>query len=237
MINLTLLFTLVATLTISSAQRPETSRVVHVLRDVEPYHRHYREFIINEINKARLNMSDVTSELYRAMTDVKQEYVKLAVDAEKTLVDDVNRNTGDPPCLGFLRTTIEHNMYMAGIYFSNCIDDLEDKLDAETQSVYLELQHNEKNYVRKGFLDVFHRENIVLDPETISYKLEDRKASFQQVPKSVITGLTNIVDGFRDRLVTARTVYTTCLVNNRNLLQVILDNTKRQLNTICRHGL
>ncbi|XP_055597584.1 uncharacterized protein LOC129747402 [Uranotaenia lowii] len=218
-----------------TSQRPKTLRVIDDLRNTEPYHKSYRDFVLEELNKARLSASDVTSDFYQNMANVKESYVKLALDGEESLLDDVDRNVGDSACLDFIRNSTEHNMYMAGIYFTNCIDELDVKLSAETSSVYLEMQQDERSYINNKLLDVFRRENMVLDPETISNKFEKKQESLKSLPTGVVSKLASIVNRYRDRLVSVRNLYEQCLINNKNLLDLIFENTGRQLATICRH--
>ncbi|XP_001842164.2 uncharacterized protein LOC6031352 [Culex quinquefasciatus] len=223
--------------TFTTAQRPSTLKVIDDLRYADPYMRAHRNLVLDELHAARLNASDLQSEMIQLMANQKQRYVELAVDAEKALVGDIDREIGDAPCLGYLRNIVENNMYMAGIFFTNCVDELDAKLDAETNSVYGELQRDEISFMRGKLLDAFNRENMVRDPERISEKLAAKTVQYQQLSTTAMAQWSSIVGRFRDRLVTVRSVYEQCLINNQNLLQLIFDNTKRQLSRICRHGL
>ena len=146
-------------------------KVVDDLRYADPHLKAYRNLILDELHAARLNASELQSEMIQLMADQKQRYVELAVDVEKALVGDIDREIGDTPCLGYLRNIVENNMYMAGIFFTNCVDELDAKLDAETNSVYGELQRDEISFMRGKLLKklllmtsiVLHSIHIQLD--------------------------------------------------------------------------
>ncbi|XP_058449134.1 uncharacterized protein LOC131429102 [Malaya genurostris] len=233
--NLISVLSLLTIITIRMAQRrPSTLEVIDDLRNVEPYDKLHRDEVLLKLHEAKLDASELISDLYRNMTSIKHDYVHQAVEGEDELLNDVDKNTGDLVCLNYLRTIVEHNMYMAGIFFTNCIDETDYKLGTESNAVYGELYSHELKYARGKLLDAFHLGNIVIDPKSISQNLI---AKLEQSYGELVSTLDSIVNKFGNRLGMVKSLYTQSLINNKNLLQLIFEITKRQLNVICRHKL
>uniref|UniRef100_A0A182IQT4 Protein TsetseEP domain-containing protein n=1 Tax=Anopheles atroparvus TaxID=41427 RepID=A0A182IQT4_ANOAO len=222
-------------LSVSLAQRETSLRVIDALRDLHPSYRDLRNLVVNAVAGAKLNSSEV---VYRFQVEVaarKESFLKSAISAEAGVLRQVNAQSVavDTSCLGFLRQSVDVNMNLAGVSFTNCLNTVDGSLATELMRIYAELAVNETSYVNLSVYDVFRGQNVFVNPQTIVDRLVEKLSAVQQAPIELAQELAQLVDAFEGRLGNVQTAYSNCLTMNDQLLQTTLSTVLVQLQQIC----
>uniref|UniRef100_A0A182NTG7 Protein TsetseEP domain-containing protein n=1 Tax=Anopheles dirus TaxID=7168 RepID=A0A182NTG7_9DIPT len=232
---LTTVVLLLGVLHVSLAQRETSLRVIDALRDLHPAYKELRDLVVNAVAGAKLNSSEV---VYRFNVEVaarKESFMKNAIGSEASVLRQLNGQavTVDTSCLGFLRQSVDVNMNLAGVSFTNCLNNVDASLSSEIALVYAELQVNETSFVNMSVYDVFRGQNVFVNPQTIVDRLVEKLSAMQQAPIELTEELAQLVDAFEGRLGTVQAAYSNCLTLNDNLLQTTLNTALQQLQQIC----
>lgn len=222
-------------LSVSLAQRETSLRVIDALRDLHPSYRDLRNLVVNAVAGAKLNSSEV---VYRFQVEVaarKESFLKSAISAEAGVLRQVNAQSVavDTSCLGFLRQSVDVNMNLAGVSFTNCLNTVDGSLATELTRIYAELAVNETSYVNLSVYDVFRGQNVFVNPQTIVDRLVEKLSAVQQAPIELAQELAQLVDAFEGRLGNVQAAYSNCLTMNDQLLQTTLSTVLVQLQQIC----
>ncbi|XP_053677392.1 uncharacterized protein LOC128727497 [Anopheles nili] len=220
---------------VSLAQRETSLRVIDALRELHPAYRELRNLVVNAVASAKLNSSEVVFKFNVDIAARKESYMQSAIRAETGVLRQVNGQSIsiDTSCLSFLRQSVDVNMNLAGVSFSNCLSNVDSTLAAEITRVYAELQVNETSFVNLSVYDVFRAQNVFVNPQTIVDRLVEKLSSVQQAPVELAQQLAQLVDAFEGRLGDVRAAYTSCLTMNDQLLQTTLGSVLQQLQQIC----
>ncbi|XP_050078217.1 uncharacterized protein LOC126565120 [Anopheles maculipalpis] len=222
-------------LSITQAQRETSLRVIDALRELHPAYKELRDVVVNAVAGAKLNSSEV---VYKFNVDIaarKESFMQTAIKSEAGVLRQVNGQSVsvDTSCLGFLRQSVDVNMNLAGVSFTNCLNNVDASLSSEIIRVYNELQVNETSFVNLSVYDVFRGQNVFVNPQTIVDRLVEKLSSVQQAPAELTQELAQLVDAFEGRLGDVRAAYTSCLTMNDQLLQNTLQTVLQQLQQIC----
>uniref|UniRef100_A0A4Y0BPF4 Protein TsetseEP domain-containing protein n=1 Tax=Anopheles funestus TaxID=62324 RepID=A0A4Y0BPF4_ANOFN len=222
-------------LSVTLAQRETSLRVIDALRELHPAYRELRDVVVNAVAGAKLNSSEVVYKFNVDIASRKESFMQTAIKAEANVLRQVNGQSisVDTSCLGFLRQSVDVNMNLAGVSFTNCLNNVDASLSTEITRVYNELQVNETSFVNLSVYDVFRGQNVFVNPQTIVDRLVEKLSSLQQAPAELTEQLSQLVDAFEGRLGDVRAAYTSCLTMNDQLLQTTLNTVLQQLQQIC----
>lgn len=228
-----------AILGLTAAQREDSLNVVSTLRQVQPAYRDLQNFVVAVVSNAKINSSDVIFAFHEEVSLAKESFLKSAIGQESGALYQINGQNQnlDESCLSLLRSSVEVNIHLAGVSFSNCITAVDGRLNAEISQIYQELELNEGSFVNISIYDVFRGQNIFMNPQAITELLQEKLAQLQQSPTGLVTELSQLVDDFRSRLDIVRTNYRQCLTANDQLLQTAVNTVLVQLQQICQGAL
>uniref|UniRef100_A0A182W7L0 Protein TsetseEP domain-containing protein n=1 Tax=Anopheles minimus TaxID=112268 RepID=A0A182W7L0_9DIPT len=222
-------------LSVTLAQRETSLRVIDALRELHPAYKELRDVVVNAVAGAKLNSSEVVFKFNVDIASRKESFMQTAIKAEANVLRQVNGQSisVDTSCLGFLRQSVDVNMNLAGVSFTNCLNNVDASLSTEITRVYSELQVNETSFVNLSVYDVFRGQNVFVNPQAIVDRLVEKLSSMQQAPAELTEELSLLVDAFEARLGDVRAAYTSCLTMNDQLLQNTLNTVLQQLQQIC----
>lgn len=228
-----------AILGLTAAQREDSLNVVSTLRQVQPAYRDLQNFVVAVVSNAKINSSDVIFAFHEEVSLAKESFLRSAIGQESGALYQINGQNQnlDESCLSLLRSSVQVNINLAGVSFSNCITAVDGRLNAEISQIYQELELNEGSFVNISIYDVFRGQNIFMNPQAITELLQEKLAQLQQSPTGLVTELSQLVDGFRSRLDIVRTNYRQCLTANDQLLQTAVNTVLVQLQQICQGAL
>uniref|UniRef100_A0A182PCW9 Protein TsetseEP domain-containing protein n=1 Tax=Anopheles epiroticus TaxID=199890 RepID=A0A182PCW9_9DIPT len=222
-------------MSVSVAQRETSLRVIDALRELHPAYKQLRDVVVQAVAGAKLNSSEVVYKFNIDIASRKELFMQTAIKTEANVLRQVNGQgvSIDTSCLGFLRQSVDVNMNLAGVSFTNCLNNVDASLASEITRVYAELQVNETSFVNLSVYDVFRGQNVFVNPQTIVDRLVEKLSSLQQAPIELTEELAQLVDAFEGRLGEVRAAYTSCLTMNDQLLQTTLGTVLTQLQQIC----
>lgn len=228
-----------AILGLTAAQREESLNVISSLRQVQPAYRDLQNFVVSVVSNAKINSSDVIFAFHEEISSSKESFLRAAIGKEASTLYQINGQNQnlDTSCLNLLRSSIEVNINLAGVSFSNCITAVDGRLNAEISQMYRELELNETSFVNISIYDVFRGQNIFMNPQVIIELLQAKLAQLQQSPTGLVAELSQLIDGFRGRLDLVRATYGQCLNANDQLLQTAVNTVLVQLQQICQGAL
>uniref|UniRef100_A0A8D8FJ30 (northern house mosquito) hypothetical protein n=1 Tax=Culex pipiens TaxID=7175 RepID=A0A8D8FJ30_CULPI len=228
-----------AILGLTAAQREDSLNVISSLRQVQPAYRDLQNFVVSVVSNAKINSSDVIFAFHEQISLSKESFLRSAIGKEASTLYQINGQNQnlDASCLNLLRSSIEVNINLAGVSFSNCITAVDGRLNAEISQIYRELELNETSFVNISIYDVFRGQNIFMNPQAITELLQAKLAQLQQSPTGLVAEMTQLVDGFRGRLDLVRAGYGQCLNANDQLLQTAVNTVLVQLQQICQGAL
>lgn len=228
-----------AILGLTAAQREDSLNVVSTLRQVQPAYRDLQNFVVAVVSNAKINSSDVIFAFHEEVSLAKESFLRSAIGQESGALYQINGQNQnlDESCLSLLRSSVQVNINLAGVSFSNCITAVDGRLNDEISQIYQELELNEGSFVNISIYDVFRGQNIFMNPQAITELLQEKLAQLQQSPTGLVTELSQLVDGFRSRLDIVRTNYRQCLTANDQLLQTAVNTVLVQLQQICQGAL
>ncbi|XP_055541298.1 uncharacterized protein LOC129727463 [Wyeomyia smithii] len=217
------------------AQRETSLSVIDSLRQVQPAYRELQNYVVAAVANAKLNSSDVIYDFHGEIFVAKDNFLRSAVNLEANTLRHIDGQSSetDSSCLGFLRSSIDVNINLAGVSFTNCINVVDTKLKAEIDQVYSHLELNETSFLDISLYDVFRGQNIFVNPQAIIDLLQAKLGQLQQSPTGLIAELSALVDDFRARLDVIRGSYRQCLTVNDQLLQTTINTILIQLQQIC----
>lgn len=228
-----------AILGLTAAQREDSLNVISSLRQVQPAYRDLQNFVIAVVSNAKINSSDAIFAFHEEISSTKENFLRAAIGKESSTLFQINGQNAnlDPSCLNLLRSSIEVNINLAGVSFSNCITAVDGRLNDEISQIYRELELNETSFVNISIYDVFRGQNIFMNPQVITELLQAKLAELQQSPTGLDSTLSQVVDGFRGRLAEVGATYQSCLNANDQLLQMAVNTVLVQLQQICQGAL
>ncbi|XP_055637355.1 uncharacterized protein LOC129776015 [Toxorhynchites rutilus septentrionalis] len=226
----------VAILGFTAAQRDTSLAVIDSLREVQPAYRDLQNFVINAVSSAKVNSTQAIFDFHSDIFLAKDSFLRSAINLEQNTLHHVNGQNpeADSSCLGFLRSSVEVNLNLAGVSFTNCINTVDASLNTEIRLIYAELEKNESSFIDISIYDVFRSQNIFVDPQTIVDRLQEKLVQLEQTPNGLVAELSLLIEGFRTRLEAIRVKYRQCLTLNDQLLQTAYNTVLIQLQQICQ---
>ncbi|XP_062551264.1 uncharacterized protein LOC134216382 [Armigeres subalbatus] len=230
---------LTAIVGLASTQREDSLNVVDVMSLLPTAYRDLQTFVISAVADAKHNSSDAIYDFHREVYLAKDTFLRSAVNMEVNTLYQLNNQPlqVDAGCLTLLRGSADLNLQVSGVGFTNCIVEVDSRLNEEIQQVYDQLQVNESSYVQFSLYDAFVGRNIFQNPQDITDQLYLKLAQLQQTPTELVAQLNSLVSDFRLRLDVARSTYRQCLTVNNQVLQTANDLILIQLQQICRGSL
>ncbi|XP_052898342.1 uncharacterized protein LOC128305090 [Anopheles moucheti] len=217
------------------AGRLASMAIVERLKEIEPKHAEIKYRIINFVYSAKYNLVEKSDDFYKQVFNAKQGSLDTSIALEDEILYQLDHQseTVDRSCLRFLKTIVENNMNVAGVGYTNCINDVEQSIDKELKNAQKLLEVDESEIFYQSLLDVFKGENIIAGPDAILAKLQNKAAEIDAFASDYMSGIFTIVEQFASKLWNLRNGYQTCLAANESILKVTYDASVSQLTNIC----
>uniref|UniRef100_A0A182YSC8 Uncharacterized protein n=1 Tax=Anopheles stephensi TaxID=30069 RepID=A0A182YSC8_ANOST len=217
------------------AGRLASMKVVERLKEIEPKHAEIKYRIINFVYSAKYNLVQKTDQFYKQLFVAKEGSLDIAIDLEDELLYQLDHQPAsvDRSCLSFLKTIVENNMNVAGVGYTNCVNDVERGIEKELQRAQQLLEVDESEIFYQSLLDVFEGENIIAGPDAVMVKLKGKADEIDAFASDYFSGIFGIVEQFSSRLWDLRNGYQSCLNVNESILKATSDASKSQLTSIC----
>lgn len=218
----------------ATGQREETLLVVEELREVHPAYRNLLNFVATLVERAKFNASGEIFNLHSDVATIKEQYAKSAISLEAEMAFHINGQDArvDAACLDLLSGNLLNDIHLAGIDFSNCILEVDGRLQNQIAEFYAQLQ-GEGAYINSSFYEVFRGENIFLNPQSIINKLKDKHAEMDKLPYELEEVYNALIEKFKAELKDVRGHYNQCLVLDNQLLVSAIFTLKSQFEIIC----
>lgn len=229
----------VAVLGLALAQREDSLKVVEVMSLLPSAYRDLQKYVVSAVADAKYNSSDAVYEFHSEVYLAKDTFLRSAINLELNTLFQLNNQPlqVDAGCLSLLRSSADLNLQVSGVGFTNCIVDVDARLNAEVQQVYNQLQLNESAYVQLSLYDAFVGRNVFQNPQDISDQLLLKLDQLKQEPTELVTELSALVTDFKARLDVVRATYRQCLTVNNQVLQTAVDLILIQLQQVCKGSL
>ncbi|KFB49643.1 hypothetical protein ZHAS_00017662 [Anopheles sinensis] len=229
-------FLLVGTFGLALGQREPAIEVMNALRELQPRYREIQDFVINRLTEARLNSSQVIFNFHNEVIDSKDQFVRRAIAEEQGVLTIVDRQleSVDRTCLGFVRNSVDMNINLVGVSYTNCITRVDDSLAGIVMDFYRTIQADETQYSGASLFDVFRGENIFHTPGNLVEKLNKRLEELRENPSYIANELFDVITEFEDELHEVKDEYDGCLGSGTQLLLSTLDIARMQIVQVCQ---
>ncbi|KAL9706834.1 hypothetical protein quinque_010352 [Culex quinquefasciatus] len=173
--------------------------------------------------------SDLLASGQREVLLTEESYVQTALNDEAELLNqltgsDVQRN--GPQCVEFIRTNVNLLMSLAGIAYTNCLNEVDEALFSKLSETTQTLSRDQ--YDQLNLLAVFRGENIFADPAKIRQKLANWQQTRTELSPEVTTSA--LTAATFDEL---KTAFRACMATAQSRLADNLNFTAQQVRAIC----
>uniref|UniRef100_A0A182MGW9 Protein TsetseEP domain-containing protein n=1 Tax=Anopheles culicifacies TaxID=139723 RepID=A0A182MGW9_9DIPT len=226
---------LLASVGLALGQRDPSIEVMNVLKELQPRYREIQDFVINRLTEARLNSSQVIYNFHTDVITAKDQYVRNTIDEEQSVLTILDRQpeSVDRTCLGFVRSSVDMNVNLIGVSYTNCIVRVDDSLADVVQEFYRTIQQDETQYTGDGLFGTFRGENIFHAPESLAAKLNEKLEQLRENPTNLVTELFDMIVEFEQELKQVKTGYDGCLESGMELLRNALAIARTQVVQVC----
>uniref|UniRef100_A0A182NTG8 Uncharacterized protein n=1 Tax=Anopheles dirus TaxID=7168 RepID=A0A182NTG8_9DIPT len=183
------------------------------------------------MTEARLNSSQVIFNFHTDVISSKDQYVRATIEEEDQVLTILDRQPEaiDRTCLGFVRNSVDTNVNLVGVSYTNCIVRVDDALAGIVHDFYLTIQADETQYTGSDLFGVFRGENIFHAPDSIVQKLTEKLEELRDNPTYIATELFDLITEFELELGQVKVGYDGCLESGTQLLRSALEIARTQL--------
>ncbi|XP_049278759.1 uncharacterized protein LOC125761571 [Anopheles funestus] len=227
---------LLASFGLALGQRDPSIEVMNVLKELQPRYREIQDFVINQLTEARLNSSEVIFNFHTDIISSKDQYVRNTIQEEQGVLTilDLQAESVDRTCLGFVRNSVDMNVNLVGVSYTNCIVRVDDSLADVVQEFYQTIQQDETQYTGSDLFGAFRGENIFHAPESLMQKLNEKLEQLRENPTFIATELFDLTVKFEQELKQVKTGYDGCLESGTELLRNALEIARIQVVQVCQ---
>uniref|UniRef100_A0A182JQM3 Protein TsetseEP domain-containing protein n=1 Tax=Anopheles christyi TaxID=43041 RepID=A0A182JQM3_9DIPT len=227
---------MVTLLGLALGQREPTIEVMEALKELQPRYREIQDYAINRLTEARLNSSQVIFNFHSDIIISKDQFVRETIEEELGVMTILDRQPEavDRTCLGFVRSSVDMNVNLVGVSYTNCIVRVDDSLADIVQEFYTTIQQDETQFTGSGLFGVFRGENIFHTPANLMQKLAEKLEELRENPTFIATELFDMIVEFEQELKQVKTGYDGCLESGMQLLQSALEIARTQVTQVCQ---
>ncbi|KXJ82157.1 hypothetical protein RP20_CCG015059 [Aedes albopictus] len=226
---------LAAFLGMALAYRQPSIDVINKFKEVAPKYLEMLTTGETELNKIRAEVTDVVANFHVDVIQAKETAVLDAISRESEMHFQINHQPEvvNDVCLGFLNISLDMSMNLAGVGFTNCINNVDDAFNGLIGKYFSALGVQEGMLNELRLLDVFRGDNVFYTPQNIIEKLE-KKLSEQKInPETFTEELEQAKEALQNDLQTILVSYRGCLTQADQLLKNGVDMLTMQLTFSC----
>ncbi|XP_058819020.1 uncharacterized protein LOC131681935 [Topomyia yanbarensis] len=190
--------------------------------------------IFPQLKRSRKTISGFADILVTAQSEVllsEESFVKNSISDESALLNQLagsDVQASGPECLDFIRKSVTQLLNLAGISYTNCFNDVDNRMFEELSKIP-ELALTRADYDKYNLLGVFRGENIFIDPVSIRNKLTNR----MRAPINLPTVTPETEAALRTVFEKLKTNFHTCMSSAQTKLASNLQYTSQQVRAIC----
>lgn len=190
--------------------------------------------VFPQLKRSKKIVAGFASILEAAQNDVifsEESFIRTSISDESALLkqlagEDVLAN--GPQCVQFVRQASDVLMSLAGIGYTNCFNEADDRMFDELSKIS-NLQREQ--YEQFNLLGAFRGENIFVDPSRIRDKLSARSRALFNLPAS-----SGSLDDLREAFGDIKTGFQSCMATAQARLADNLKFSSQQARAICAGG-
>ncbi|XP_040163119.1 uncharacterized protein LOC120900334 [Anopheles arabiensis] len=220
---------------IAAAGRPDTEKVIQTFKEIAPLYKPSIQKAQIIINAIKANATNQLAELHLTIIGKKEQYVQQVIGREEYILQQIGaQRKADQVCMGFVRTSSEMTVNLAGVSFTNCINAADDAIKTKLEEYYSYLGDYEQQLSLLRLLDVFRGENVFHSPQPILARLNEKMEALRN-SSSLITDVEVqfMIDQVTQDMVGIQDAYGICMENAYALLGQGLNMCELQLTMIC----
>ncbi|XP_058446240.1 uncharacterized protein LOC131427245 [Malaya genurostris] len=190
--------------------------------------------IFPQLKRSRRTIHGFADLLVTAQTEVllsEETFIQKTLQDESALLNQLTGSdvqASGPECLDFITKSVNLLMNLAGIAYTNCFNDADNRMFAELSKIP-ELELTRSDYDQYNLLGVFRGENIFIDPITIQNKLTTR----MRAPINLPTVAPETETALRTTLEELKANFRICMNSAQTKLTDTLNYTSQQVKAIC----
>uniref|UniRef100_A0A182QPV2 Protein TsetseEP domain-containing protein n=1 Tax=Anopheles farauti TaxID=69004 RepID=A0A182QPV2_9DIPT len=226
---------LLAVAGIATAGRPDTENVIATFKRIAPLYQAAMNEAQGRLTALKTNVTSQLVDFHLNIIRNKEEYVQQVIVREDYILEQVgSQRSADQVCLGFVRTSSEMNVNLAGVSFTNCINAADERVNTKVAEYYGAVDNLEQQLKQLRLLDVFRGHNVFHSPQPIIAKLNAKLALLQNSNATVSADdSTRVANNVYQDLYTIAYDYNTCMSNAYGLLAQGLNMCEMQMELIC----
>ncbi|KFB49646.1 hypothetical protein ZHAS_00017665 [Anopheles sinensis] len=226
---------LLALVGIAAAARPASEQVITKFKTVAPLYKAAMDAEESRLVGIKSNLTTQLVDFHLAVINSKETFVNGVIAREEYILEQIGGQDEavDTVCLGFVRTSSEMNVNLAGVSFTNCINAADAALSTKVTEYYGSVGQLEAKVTQLRLLDVFKGNNVFYTPAAIIAKLDAKLASLEDNPTLTAAETEALALAVANDLGAILNTYNTCMVGANNLLEQGLSMCEMQLTAIC----
>uniref|UniRef100_A0A182IVF7 Protein TsetseEP domain-containing protein n=1 Tax=Anopheles atroparvus TaxID=41427 RepID=A0A182IVF7_ANOAO len=226
---------LLALVGIAAAARPESSQVITTFKTIAPLYKAAMEAEESQLVAIKSNVTSQLVDFHLAVINSKEAFVNGVITREEYILQQIGAQPAsvDTLCLGFVRSSSEMNVNLAGVSFTNCINAADTALNTKVTEYYGSVGTLEAKVTQLRLLDVFKGENVFYTPAVIIEKLNAKLAALNSNPALTATEAEALATTVSRDLGAILTTYNTCMTSANGLLEQGLSMCEMQMSLIC----
>lgn len=191
--------------------------------------------VFPQLKRSKKIVAGFASIMEAAQNDVilsEESFIRTSISDESALLKQLAGEdvlASGPQCVQFVRQASDVLMSLAGIAYTNCFNEADDRMFDELSKIS-NLQREQ--YEQFNLLGAFRGENIFVDPSRIRDKLSARTRALFNLPDASSESLDNLRVAFGD----IKTGFQSCMATAQARLADNLKFSSQQARAICVGG-
>lgn len=229
------LILLVAILGATVAQRQPSRDVINKFKEVVPKYLDSLRAEEAELAKVHAEATDIVVKFHDDVIQVKEAFIVDAISKESEMHYQIANQleSVDGICLGFLNTSLDMSMNLAGSGFTNCINEADDAFNGLAAEYFNVLGVKEGKLNELRLLDVFRGDNVFYTPQNIIDKLDQKMNDLNINPELFSNDLEEAKAILNNDLLAILSVYSGCMTQAEQLLKNGVDMLMMHLTFSC----
>ncbi|XP_058446238.1 uncharacterized protein LOC131427243 [Malaya genurostris] len=226
---------LVALFGVAIAQRQPSKEVINKFKEISPQYMSFLETGETQLAKVRNDSLSIVIKFHDEIILVKENYVLNAIEKESELHSQITsqQESVDSNCVSFLNTTLDMNMNLVGVGFTNCINNADESFEKLSSEYYRKLGMQEALIAEIRLLDVFRGNNVFYSPEKIIENLNKKLSDLNISPNEIQGALEEAKEILVKDLDAIRSTYVECMTQGERLFDRSLEVIVQQLTIVC----
>uniref|UniRef100_A0A182LSX8 Protein TsetseEP domain-containing protein n=1 Tax=Anopheles culicifacies TaxID=139723 RepID=A0A182LSX8_9DIPT len=215
------------------ADRPETVNVITTFKQILPLYNSSLSDNQIQIAAVKSNLTTQLVDIHLEIIAVKERLVDTVIQSEDNMHKLMDAQVAaDKLCLSFVNASSEMNVNLAGVSFTNCINDADKAIYTSVGNYYAYMSDLEQQIDWMRLLDVFRGHNVFHSPQPIIDKL-NAKSELLRGNNGTNTTLETLPNQAYKDLRYIQESYQTCMDDAFDLFKQGVNMCEMQMRMIC----